>query len=286
MIPEHFEYTRASSVDEALHLLQQHGDKAKLLAGGHSLIPVMKLRLNAPGVLIDIRRIDALTQISESGGNVVIGACATHAQVAGSALVQAKAPLLAAAAAAIGDVQVRNMGTLGGSLAHADPAADYPAAVLASEATIMVQGPGGAREIAAGDFFTDLFTTALAPDEIITEVHIPAAPAGAGASYQKFAQPASRFALAGCAALVARDNGNIADARVALTGIANHAYRATQVEAALNGKPADAATIEAAAEHAADGQSVLSDHFASADYRKHLAAVQAKRALLAACGLA
>lgn len=285
MIPENFEYIRASSVDEALQHLKKHGDKAKLLAGGHSLIPVMKLRLNSPRVLIDISKIDALKQIREDRGEIVIGACATHAEVVNFGLVQSKTPLLAEAAATIGDIQVRNMGTLGGSLAHADPAADYPAAILACGATIVVQGPGGSRRIAATDFFTDLFTTALAEDEIITEVRVPAHPSGAGYSYQKFAQPASRFALAGCAALVTRSNSTVADARIALTGVANCAFRAAQVESALKGQSADASTITAAAEHAADGKQILSDHFASEDYRKHLATVQTKRALMAACGL-
>ena len=279
-----FNYHRAASVDEALALLEQHDDAA-LLAGGHSLIPALKLRLAAPGTLVDIGHLEELNYIRQQGGGVAIGAATTHHDVATSSVVAGQAPLLAQAAAVIGDPQVRNMGTIGGSLAHADPAADYPAAVLASGAHIVVRGAGGERVIEAGSFFLDLFLTSLQPGEIITEVRIPAQPAGAGACYVKFPHPASRFAVVGCAAVVAGSGGVCTEARVAFTGVANAAFRDAGVEAALAGKPLDGAAIDAAASMAAHGVEVLSDSFAGADYRRHLATVFAGRALRSAARL-
>ena len=279
-----FNYHRAASVDEALALLEQHDDAA-LLAGGHSLIPALKLRLAAPGTLVDIGHLEELNYIRQQGGGVAIGAATTHHDVATSSVVAGQAPLLAQAAAVIGDPQVRNRGTIGGSLAHADPAADYPAAVLASGAHIVVRGAGGERVIEAGSFFLDLFLTSLQPDEIITEVRIPAQPAGAGACYVKFPHPASRFAVVGCAAVVAGSGGVCTEARVAFTGVANAAFRDAGVEAALAGKPLDGAAIDAAAALAAHGVEVLSDSFAGADYRRHLATVFAGRALRSAARL-
>ena len=279
-----FNYHRAASVDEALALLEQHDDAA-LLAGGHSLIPALKLRLAAPGTLVDIGHLEELNYIRQQGGGVAIGAATTHHDVATSSVVAGQAPLLAQAAAVIGDPQVRNMGTIGGSLAHADPAADYPAAVLASGAHIVVRGAGGERVIEAGSFFLDLFLTSLQPGEIITEVRIPAQPAGAGACYVKFPHPASRFAVVGCAAVVAGSGGVCTEARVAFTGVANAAFRDAGVEAALAGKPLDGAAIDAAAALAAHGVEVLSDSFAGADYRRHLATVFAGRALRSAARL-
>ena len=279
-----FNYRRAASVDEALALLEQHDDAA-LLAGGHSLIPALKLRLAAPGTLVDIGHLEELNYIRQQGGGVAIGAATTHHDVATSSVVAGQAPLLAQAAAVIGDPQVRNMGTIGGSLAHADPAADYPAAVLASGAHIVVRGAGGERVIEAGSFFLDLFLTSLQPGEIITEVRIPAQPAGAGACYVKFPHPASRFAVVGCAAVVAGSGGVCTEARVAFTGVANAAFRDAGVEAALAGKPLDGAAIDAAASMAAHGVEVLSDSFAGADYRRHLATVFAGRALRSAARL-
>jgi carbon-monoxide dehydrogenase medium subunit len=216
---------------------------------------------------------------------VAIGAATSHHDVATSSVVAGQAPLLAQAAAVIGDPQVRNMGTIGGSLAHADPAADYPAAVLASGAHIVVRGAGGERVIEAGSFFLELFLTSLQPGEIITEVRIPAQPAGAGACYVKFPHPASRFAVVGCAAVVAGSGGVCTEARVAFTGVANAAFRDAGVEAALAGKPLDGAAIDAAAALAAHGVEVLSDSFAGADYRRHLATVFAGRALRSAARL-
>ncbi len=286
MIPASFNYHRASSVNEALDLLKQYGDDARLLAGGHSLLPAMKLRMNAPANLIDIGRIAELNSIRVENGTLHIGAGATHSAIAASPDVQGHAPVLADTAGMIGDVQVRNKGTIGGSLAHADPAADYPAVLLILNASINVIGPNGTRSIAAGDFFQDLYVTALEENEIITGVEIPAMPQGAGAVYLKFAQPASRFALVGCAALVKKDGGTCSEVRVAFTGVGNMPFRDSGVEGALTGQSADASAIEAAAAQAADGIDVLSDHFAGEDYRTHLARVYARRALSQAAGLA
>ena len=280
-----FNYQRAASVDEAIQLLGQHGDDAQLLAGGHSLLPSMKLRLSSPGTLIDIGHLDELNFVRDDGDTVAIGAATTHHTIETSDVVAQKAPLLAQAAAVIGDIQVRNMGTIGGSLAHADPAADYPAPVLAAEAQIVACGPGGERTIDAEDFFVDLFLTSLQQDEVITEVRVPAQATGAGSCYLKFPHPASRFAVVGCAAVVSASGGNCDSVRVAFTGVANAAFRDAGVEDALTGKAADAATIDAAAESAAAGAELLSDAFAGEDYRRHLARVFARRALCEAAGI-
>ena len=269
MIPVAFDYHRPSSVDEAIELL---ADDAKLLAGGHSLLPAMKLRLSSPGTLIDIGRIAELNYIREDGGTIAIGATTTHHQIESSSLTNARVAALAQAASVIGDPQVRNKGTIGGSLAHADPAADYPAAILALGAEIVVKGPDGGRSIPADEFFIDLFLTALAPDEIITEVRVPAADKSA---YVKFPHPASRFAVVGCAAASA--GGAV---KVAFTGVANAAFRDSGVEEALGGGLSEEA-IAAAAAQAADGQEVLADHFAGEEYRRHLAKVFARKALAA-----
>jgi len=271
MYPASFDYKRPATVDEAVALLTEHGDDAKVLAGGHSLIPAMKLRLARPTVVVDIGRISNLNDIREAGNSIAIGAMTTHQQVASSTLLQDKCPLLPETASHIGDMQVRNMGTIGGSLAHADPAADYPAAILALEAEIDVVGPNGKRTIRAGEFFVDLLTTALAPNELIVEIRVPVTPKTV--AYAKTEQKASGFALAGVAAVISSSG-----IRVAITGVAPKAYRATGVEQALNGKTtADA--IATAAAHAADGVEPLSDIHASADYRAHLAQVNTRRAL-------
>ncbi|MFQ5639213.1 MAG: FAD binding domain-containing protein [bacterium] len=286
MIPSAFEYHRATTVDEAINLLKMHGAEAKLLAGGHSLLPAMKLRLSAPGNLIDIGHISELKYIRDDGGLIAIGATATHDMIASSTEVQAKAPALAKTAGLIGDLQVRNKGTIGGSLAHADPAADYPAYLLAADAEMVVKGPNGQRTIAAADFFQDVYVTNLQDDEILTEVRVPALSTKTGSSYQKFEQPASRFAIVGCAAIVTKDNGACSRVRVAFTGVSNSVFRDSGVEDALTGQAPSEAHIAAAAEKAAAGVVVLSDHFASEDYRRHLAGVYAKRALTEAAGLA
>ncbi len=278
MIPSSFDYHRPASVDEALGLLKEHGDDAKLLAGGHSLLPAMKLRLSTPGHLIDIGGLGDLNYIKEDGDHLAIGAATTHHQIESSDLVQSKATVLAQAAAVIGDPQVRNVGTIGGSIAHADPAADYPAALLAADATIQVKGADGERSIDAADFFVDLFLTSLQPDEIITEVRLPAQGSGSGSAYLKFPHPASRFAVVGCAVSVSVDGGSCSNVRLAFNGVANAAFRDEAVENALNGQSGDDA-IAAAGDNAADSAEILSDNFAGEDYRKHLAKVFAKRAL-------
>ncbi len=272
MIPTTFEYTKATTVADAIAALG-NGD-GKILAGGHSLVPALKLRLNQPERLVDISQIAELRAIREENGGLVIGAAATHNDIATNPLVRSKLPMFAESAGQIGDVQVRNRGTIGGSLAHADPAADWSAVVLAAGATIAVQGPKGARKIAASDFFTGIFMTALAEDEIITAIHVPVV-AGARATYQKFAQPASRFALVGCAAQRTPDG----QVHIAFTGLSDTPHRDHAAEAAVSGKPLDAAAIAAAAAAAGEGVSINVDHYASEKYRKHLAKVYLKRAL-------
>ena len=275
MIPASFDYEAPKTLDEALALLSKNED-AKLLAGGHSLLPAMKLRLAAPSVLVDLSRIEGLSYIREAGDKIAIGAMTTHADVASSDLLERDSPLLKQTALHIGDVQVRNRGTIGGSLAHADPAADYPAAILALDAELVARSKSGERTIAARDFFTGLFSTALQPGEIITEVRVPKT-RDARTAYAKFHHPASGFAVAGAAVVVQIKGGAVQQVAVGITGIAPSAYRASKVENALRGKPVT--SIAEAAEHAADGVEPLSDFFASAEYRKHLAAVYTQRAL-------
>jgi carbon-monoxide dehydrogenase medium subunit len=280
VIPTAFDYQRALSLDDALARLQAAGGDAKFLAGGHSLIPLMKLRLSEPKVLIDIARIPGLSGIREKDGRIEIGAGTTHAEVAASALLREKCPVVAETAAEIGDPQVRNRGTLGGSLAHADPSADYPAAMLAVDAEIHLKGPNGWRAVKAADFFQDLFTVNLAPDEIIAGVQF--APVKA-AAYAKLHQRASHFAIVGVAAAIDVAQGAIRSARVALTGASTHAIRLSNVERALAGKPAVAKTIEEAAREAgANIEPINSDIHASEEYRRAMIAVFTRRALAAA----
>ena len=279
MIPAQFEYHTPASVAEALQLLRSLPD-AKLLAGGHSLLPMMKLRLTSPAHLIDLGRIKDLRYIKEAGSSLAIGALTTHWTIASSPVVTQKAPVLAECARSIGDVQVRNVGTIGGSLVHADPAADYPAAVLALEAEFTAEGPGGRRTIAAREFFTGIFTTALRPDEILVELKVPALPPRTGSAYLKFPHPASGFAVVGVAAVVTVDGrGRCEQARIGITGVGPFAYRPRRTEDALRGAALDDKTIAAAAETAADGIDPNEDIFASAEYRRHLATVFTKRAI-------
>lgn len=278
MYPASFEYHTASSVQDALAMLAQYGEDAKILAGGHSLIPVMKLRFAAPSHLIDIARIPALSAITDGGSAVHIGATARHADVVSSAVIKAKAPLLAEVASHIGDPLIRNMGTIGGSLAHADPAADLPAAMLALGATLVVTGASGSRQIVADDFFTDVFTTAMHPGELLTEIRVPAQGAGSGGAYEKNPDPASGYAIVGIAVQLQVSGGTITSARVGMTGLGPKAMRLSAVEAALIGKPAKAATVDAAAAHAADGLVFVDDSRGSAAYKSNLACVFAKRA--------
>ena len=266
-----FDYHRPSTIEEAVALLAKHGEDAKVLAGGHSLIPAMKLRLARPTVVIDIARIEHLSGLGESGGRLTIGSLTTHHAIETSSMLKAKCPLLPETASVIGDVQVRNKGTIGGSLAHADPAADYPAAILALGAEIDVAGPGGRRTIHAANFFVDLMQTSVGADEIITDVRVPVT--ARTVAYVKTEQKASGFALAGVAVVISP-----AGVRVGITGVAAKAYRATGVEQALKGKTTPEAIAQAAA-RATDGVELLNDIHASAEYRAHLAQVNTKRAL-------
>jgi carbon-monoxide dehydrogenase medium subunit len=280
MYPASFEYHRAASVEEAIGLLSRYRDDAKLLAGGHSLVPMMKLRLAQPKHLIDIGRITGLSAIREEGGQIVIGALTTHYAIESNATLRQRCPVLPEAAALIGDPQVRNYGTVGGSLAHADPAADWPAVVLALGAELRAVGPKGARTIRAEDFFKDLMTTALGPDEVLTEIRIPVPPAHTGAAYMKHPHPASRFAVVGVAACVTLEGaGKCREARVGVTGVGSKAVRARGVESGLAGKVPDAETVAAAAQKAADGIDINADLQGSEEYKAHLTRVYARRAL-------
>ena len=284
MIPSEFQYYRAGSVKEAIDLLSEKGPDAKILAGGHSLLPAMKLRFNNPAVLIDIGSIPDLSYIREEDGNLIIGAGTTHGELAASQLIGDSIPMLAETAATIGDLQVRNKGTIGGSLAHADPAADWPAALLAADAEIVINGASGSRVVAVVDFFKGLFTTDLGESEIITEIRVPRPPGNTLSTYLKFEQPASRFAIVGCAVMVTRNNGACENVRVAFNGVSATPFRDSGVEQALEGKSPDAETVAAASAKAAANVEVMGDHYASQDYRRHLARVFAKRALAAVTG--
>jgi len=280
MIAQNFEYSAPGSLNEALALLA--GDDVKVLAGGMSLIPLMKLRLATPGQLVDIGRIAGLNYIREDKGVLRIGATTTHYDVESSALVRSRCPLLAEAASYIGDIQVRNRGTIGGSIAHADPAADYPASLLALEARVVLATAKKQRELALADFFVDTFTTALEPGELIQEVIVPVEDQSTGTSYQKMIQPASGFAIVGVAARVRKSGGKVTMARVGVTGLAGKPYRAVNVEKALEGTAGSATDVQKAAAVVADGVDANSDLHASAGYRKHLARIYTMRALTAA----
>ena len=280
MIPQEFEYTAPATLSEALKLLD--GGNAKALAGGMSLIPLMKLRFAAPEHLVDIGRLADLNYIREDTEGIHVGATSTHYQVENSALLRGKCPLLAEAASNIGDMQVRNMGTIGGSVAHADPAADYPASLLALEAQVKLVSAHGERTVSIQDFFVDTFTTALEPGEIVREVVVPVESSGAGTSYQKVVQPASGFAIVGIAARVRKEGGKVAFVRVGVTGLASKPYRAQNVEQALAGSAGQLADLQKAAAVVAAGVDANSDLHGSAAYRSHLARVYTTRALAAA----
>ncbi len=275
MIPAEFDYVRPSSLQEALQVLAQHGEDAKVLAGGHSLIPLMKLRLASPGIIVDLARIRELKGISLDGGRVRIGALTTHAEVAASPVVQQNAPALAQAAREIGDRQVRARGTIGGSLAHNDPAADLPAVMLALDAQITAQSVRGSRTHAAESFFVGILETALAPDEVLTQVSVAVSPRSA---YVKYPNPASHYAITGVGVAL-EGNGSVTSARIGVTGAAELAFRASAAEAALTGKSLSADSIAAAAEVAYDGRELLFDIHASAEYRAALIKVMTRRAL-------
>ncbi len=282
MIPQAFDYYAPTSVADALRLLRQHGDEAKLLAGGHSLLPIMKLRLSTPQCLIDLGKISELRFIrEEDDGSLAIGAMSTYHDIKHSALVQARIPALAQAAGEVGDVQVQNKGTIGGSLAHADPAGDFPALALALGFELVTATARSGRTLSIDRFFRDLLTTALRPNEILTEIRIPALPPRTGVSYQKLPNKASHYAVVGVAAAITLDDdGACAAARIGVTGAGPTAVRARNTERILRGKHVDAAVIRRAAKRAAANIEDLNDDLhASADYREHLTTVFAGRAI-------
>jgi aerobic carbon-monoxide dehydrogenase medium subunit len=282
MIPAPFEYTAPSSVDDAVGALREGGEDAKVLAGGQSLIPLLRLRFAGPSVLVDLGRIDELRGVRDDGDALVIGAMTTHSAVLRDPLVRDHAPLISAATATVADRQVRHRGTFGGSLAHADPAGDLPAVAVALDATMEIAGAGGRRTVPAAEFFVDYLESAVGPDEVLVSVRVPKWP-GWSAHYEKFNRVAQGWALVGVAALVRRDNGSIAEARLALTNMGPTPVRASAVESALTGVAAsDAAAVAAATARAGEGTRPSDDLSASADYRRHLVTVIARRAVLAA----
>jgi len=284
VIPPQFDYVKAASVDDTVAALGQHGDDAKVLAGGQSLIPLLRLRLAYPSVLVDISDVDEMRQVRDDGDAIVIGAAVTHADVIGNALVQQHAPLVVAAAKTVADRQVRHRGTFGGSLSHADPAGDLPAVATALDADFVVAGAGGRRTVAAKDFFTDYLQSSMRADEVLVEVRLPKLGDGWGVHYEKFNRVAQAWAVVGVAAAVKRSNGSIAEARIGLTNMGPTPVRARAVEQALAGADLSGDAVASAAAHAADGTSPPSDLGGDADYRRHLVTVLTRRAVAAAAG--
>jgi carbon-monoxide dehydrogenase medium subunit len=283
MIPGPFSYHRPATLAEAVNLLSTLGDEARPLAGGHSLVPMMKLRLAQPKNIIDLRKVTGLSGIKEEKGVITVGAMTTHWEVESSKVMKGKAAVVSETAAVIGDPAVRNKGTIGGSLAHGDPAADMPATAIALGFEFVCEGPKAKRTVKVDDWFQGLMETALKENELLTQVRIPVWPAGSGAAYLKFPHPASRFAVVGvCAAVTLDKSGTCTKASVGVTGAGTKAVRAKGVEAGLVGKRLDAATIEAAAQKAADGVDVQADLQGSVEYKSHLCRVFAKRAIEAA----
>ncbi|MDL4776200.1 FAD binding domain-containing protein [Actinomadura xylanilytica] len=285
MIPAKFEYVRAASAGEAVSALAQAGEDAKILAGGQSLMPLLRLRLAYPDALIDVGRIEALREIRDEGGALLIGAMATHHQVVRDPLVRAHAPLIAAATATVADPAIRHRGTFGGALAHADPAGDLPAVALALDAVLLARSPRGEREIPAADFFVDWMTSALDPDELLTGVRVPKLGPGWGVHYEKFHRTAQAWAIVGVACAVRRERGAVEDARVALTNMGPVPVRATAVERFIEGRTVSSSSLRAAGERAAEGTSPPTDLHGSAEYRAHLATVLTARALTAAAAV-
>jgi carbon-monoxide dehydrogenase medium subunit len=287
MYPAQFAYHRPKNIDEALGLIAAHGDEAKLLAGGHSLLPAMKLRLAQPGHLIDLREIPALRGIKVEGNKLVVGAMTTHWEVESSALVKEKLPLLSQVAGLIADPQVRNRGTMGGSVVNADPAADYPATMLALEAEMACVGPGGERVVPATEWFQGMMTTAIGESEILREIRLPLLPAGAGWNYLKLPHPASRFALVGVSVVVELGNdGRCTAIRVGITGAGSSAARATSVEAALTGKTLDEATVNAASLKACDEIAPQATLQLTEQNKQQICCTVAARSILAAAARA
>ncbi len=280
MIPESFDYVRAISVNDAISLLQKHGEDAKILAGGHSLVPIMKLRLATPKTLIDIGGISELKYIRDEDEYLTIGSGATHWMIESSKLIKEKAPGLSEAASQIGDVQVRNRGTIGGVLAHSDPQADYPGIVIALNSTILLKGPMGERKIAIANFFTGLWETVIEENELLIEVRIPKDQANANSCYIKFPQPASRYPYVGCAVALDASADKCKNIRIGLSGVGETAFRDSAVEDELRGKLLDETLIAKASEKATLGHNVISDVFVSEEYRRAMSKVFVKRALL------
>jgi aerobic carbon-monoxide dehydrogenase medium subunit len=287
MIPAAFAYARPTSVDEALRAIAEGGDDVKILAGGQSLIPVMRLRLAAPELVVDLSKVDELRGVREEGDQLVIGAMTTHAAVLTDPLLAQFSQLLVQATEAVADRQVRRRGTFGGALAHADPAGDLPAVALALDAEFVIAGPAGRRTVAAADFFLDYLTTAIEEGELLVEVRLPklAAADGWGVRYEKFNRVAQAWSIVAVAAAVRREGGRITEARIGLTNMGPTPLRATATEAALVGVDVSLETVTAAAAQAAEGTSPSNDLNAQADYRQHLAQVLTRRALAAAAGL-
>jgi carbon-monoxide dehydrogenase medium subunit len=284
MIPSAFDYVRATSVDEAVSALAAGGEDAKVLGGGQSLLPVLRLRLNHPSVLVDVSQVDEMRTVTDEGAALLIGAAVTTYEVMHHDGILSGAPLLSLVAGGVADPAIRHRGTFGGSCTHADPAGDLPTAAAVLDAEFVIAGPGGRRTVAAKDFFVDYFTTAVGPDEVLVAVRVPKL-VGWGVDYQKFHRTAQAWAIVGAAAVVRVEGGTIAEARVGLTNVASTPVRAASVEAALTGGPATAEAIAAACASAADGTNPTSDTHADAEFRKHLARVLSKRAVSNAAGL-
>lgn len=284
MIPSAFDYAAPATVAEALSVLADAGDDVKLLAGGQSLIPVMKLRLADPAMVVDLGRIGELSGVRDDGDALLIGAMTTHHQIATDPLIAEHVPLLAKAAATVADPQVRHRGTFGGALVHADPAGDMPAPVLAADAAFILAGPEGERRVAAADFFQGYFTTAVDDGEILTHIRVPKY-TGWGAHYEKFTRVAQQWSIVAVAVMVRVEGGTIAEARIGLTNMASTPLRATAVEQALVGAALTREAIASASAHAAEGTDPASDLNGDAAYRRHLAEVLSKRAVIAAAGL-
>jgi len=279
MIPAAFDYVVPRTVPEAIAELVKHGQEAKVLAGGHSLIPLMKLRLATPSFLVDIGRISSLNYIREEDGQIAIGALTTHHDIEFSELLRKKLPLLSNAAAQIGDPQVRNRGTIGGAASHADPFGDFPACLLALDAELMVVGPRGERSIPARDFFVDTFTSALEPNEVVREIRIATPPAGSRGTYLKFSRRSQDWAIVAVAAQVTVSGHDVSQVAIGLTGMGSRPLRAAAVEQSLRGKAAHDEDIRNASERAADGTDPPQDLNGSPDYRRHLVQVLTRRAL-------
>jgi carbon-monoxide dehydrogenase medium subunit len=285
VIPAAFDYARPTTVDEAVQAVAAGGEDVKILAGGQSLIPVMRLRLAAPSTVVDLGRVSELRGVRDDGDAIVIGAMTTHSDVLGDPLIAQHAPLIARATETVADRQVRHRGTFGGALAHADPAGDLPACALALDAEFVIAGPGGRRTVPAAAFFVDYLTTALSEGELLVEVRVPKLSGSWGMHYEKLNRVAQAWSIVAVAAAVRRENGHIAEARIGLTNMGPTPLRAGATESALSGADASAQAVAAAAQHAAEGTDPTSDLNAQADYRQHLAQVLTRRAVTAAAGL-